>query len=472
MAIQFGTDGWRALIAEEYTFENVAKVLQAFCDLHESGREKGVWVGYDRRFQSRKFAETAAEVLLGNGFKVSLSKDFCPTPCISWLTKEKQGLAGVVITASHNPAAWNGVKFKEGYGGSASPELTAKIEERIRHNDLNDRSPQRLALAEGERKGLLGSFDPHGAYLKQLAKLVDIPRIKRAKLKIVADPIFGAGSGYFAALLGRQVTEIRGEENPGFGGVNPEPIAKNLELAAQTVRKLKAQIGLATDGDADRIGAIDEKGRFVDSHHIFALILRHLVQVKKWKGDVIRTVSTSNMITRLAKKFGLGLTETPIGFKYICQEFLRCSPLMGGEESGGIGIAKHVYERDGVLSGLLLLEILAYHKKPFSKILAELQKEVGPLLFLREDLHLPLEQIRLAKEQMQGGTLPDFGKRVLRGKNFRDGFKFEFADDSWLLVRPSGTEPLLRVYAEAPSEAQAKALIGTTKKFLASLDGR
>jgi len=470
MAIQFGTDGWRAVIGEEYTFANVAKVLQAFCDLNGSERDKGVWVGYDRRFQSRKFAETAVEVLLGNGFKVALSKDFCPTPCISWMTKDKQGLAGVVITASHNPAAWNGVKFKEGYGGSASPELTSKIEERIVRNDLDDRSPQRLSIEAGERKGLLTHFDPHGAYLKQLARLVDIPRIRRAKLKIVADPIFGAGSGYFAALLGKQVTEIRGEENPAFGSVNPEPIAKNLEIAATTVRKTKAHIGLATDGDADRIGAIDEKGRFVDSHHIFALILRHLVQVKKWRGDVIRTVSTSNMVSRLAKKFDLRLIETPIGFKYICQEFLRGSPLMGGEESGGIGIAKHVFERDGLLSGLFLLEILAYHKKPFSKILAELQKEVGPLLFLREDLHLPVEKIRQAKERLEGGTLPDFGKRKLRGKNFRDGFKFEFSDDSWLLVRPSGTEPLLRVYAEAPSEAQAKALIGTTKKFLASLD--
>lgn len=466
MAIQFGTDGWRALIAEEYTFANVAKVLQAFCDLQREGREKGVYVGYDRRFQSRRFAETAAEVLLGNGFKVFLSEDFCPTPCISWMTKQREGLAGVVITASHNPAAWNGVKFKESYGGSASPDFTSQIEVRIAENDLDDRSPHRLALAAGEKKGLLEYFDPHGAYLKQLQKMVDLKLIQKAKLKVVVDPMHGAGCGYFSKLLGKQAIEIRGDDNPSFGGVNPEPIEKNLALAAAEVKKAKAHIGLATDGDADRIGAIDEKGRFVDSHHIFALILRHLSQVKKWKGDVIKTVSTTNMIRRLCERYGLKLVETPIGFKFICQEFRKSTPLMGGEESGGIGIAKHVYERDGILCGLLLLEILAHHKKPFSKILAELQKEAGPLLFSREDMHFPVERIQAIKESLRGGSEPAFGKLALRGKNFTDGFKFEFSDDSWLLIRPSGTEPLLRVYAEAPSAEKAKQLQRFARKFL------
>ena len=469
MEIKFGTDGWRAIIGEDYTFANVAKVLQAFCDLQAEARGRTVFVGYDRRFQSRAFADQAVRVLLGNGFKVELAKDFCPTPCISWMTKSREGLAGVVITASHNPFQWNGVKFKEGYGGSASPEFTARIEERIRRNDLDDRTPQELALEEGAKKGLLGTFDPHGAYLKQLKKLVNINLIRRAKLKVVADPIYGAGSGYFAALLGNQVFEIRGEANPGFGGVNPEPIEKNLQLAAETVRKRRAHIGLATDGDADRIGAIDEKGRFVDSHHIFALILRHLVQVKKWKGDVIKTVSTTNMITRLARQFNLKLTETPIGFKFICQEFLKSAPLMGGEESGGIGIARHVFERDGILCGLLLLEIVAHHKKPLSKIIAALQAEAGPLLFRRDDLHISLEAIARVKTALGTGDTPEFGKFRLRGKNFRDGFKFEFEDDSWLLIRPSGTEPLLRVYAEAPSEKKAADLLKLAKRFLMKL---
>jgi len=469
MEIKFGTDGWRAVIGEDYTFSNVAKVLQAFCDLQAAGREKTVFVGYDRRFQSRAFAERAVRVLLGNGFRVQLAKDFCPTPCISWMTKARGGLAGVVITASHNPFQWNGVKFKEGYGGSASPEFTAQVEERIRRNDLDGLTPRELSLEEGERSGLLGFFDPHGAYLGQLKKLVDLNRIRRAKLKIVADPIYGAGSGFFAKLLGKQVVEIRGEANPGFGGVNPEPIEKNLKLAAETVRRHKAHIGLATDGDADRIGAIDEKGRFVDSHHIFALILRHLVEVKKWKGAVIKTVSTTNMISRLARQYGLELIETPIGFKYICQEFLKTDPLMGGEESGGIGIARHVFERDGILCGLLLLEIVAHHRKPLSKIIAGLQAQAGPLRFQRDDLHIPLETIAGVKAALAAGETPDFGRLKLRGTNFRDGFKFEFEDDGWLLIRPSGTEPLLRVYAEAPSEKQALGLLKLARRFLQRL---
>ncbi|MCC7344156.1 MAG: phosphoglucomutase/phosphomannomutase family protein [Deltaproteobacteria bacterium] len=469
MEIKFGTDGWRAVIGEDYTFLNVAKVLQAFCDLQAAGRDKTVFVGYDRRFQSRAFAERAVRVLLGNGFKVQLAKDFCPTPCISWMTKARGGLAGVVITASHNPFQWNGVKFKEGYGGSASPEFTARVEERIRRNDLDGLTPRELSLKEGEKSGLLGFFDPHGAYLGQLKKLVDLNRIRRAKLKIVADPIYGAGSGFFAKLLGKQVVEIRGEANPGFGGVNPEPIEKNLKLAAETVRRHKAHIGLATDGDADRIGAIDEQGRFVDSHHIFALILRHLVEVKKWKGAVIKTVSTTNMISRLARQYGLELVETPIGFKYICQEFLKTNPLMGGEESGGIGIARHVFERDGILCGLLLLEIVAHHRKPLSKIIAGLQAQAGPLRFQRDDLHIPLETIAGVKAALAAGETPDFGRLKLRGTNFRDGFKFEFEDDGWLLIRPSGTEPLLRVYAEAPSEKQALGLLKLARRFLQRL---
>ncbi len=469
MEIKFGTDGWRAVIGEDYTFANVAKVLQAFCDLQAAGRDKTVFVGYDRRFQSRAFAERAVRVLLGNGFKVQLAKDFCPTPCISWMTKARGGLAGVVITASHNPFQWNGVKFKEGYGGSASPEFTARVEDRIRRNDLDGLTPRELSLEEGEKSGLLGFFDPHGAYLGQLKKLVDLNRIRRAKLKIVADPIYGAGSGFFAKLLGKQVVEIRGEANPGFGGVNPEPIEKNLKLAAETVRRHKAHIGLATDGDADRIGAIDEKGRFVDSHHIFALILRHLVEVKKWKGAVIKTVSTTNMISRLARQYGLELIETPIGFKYICQEFLRTDPLMGGEESGGIGIARHVFERDGILCGLLLLEIVAHHRKPLSKIIAGLQAQAGPLRFQRDDLHIPLDAIARVKAALAAGETPAFGKLKLRGTNFRDGFKFEFEDDGWLLIRPSGTEPLLRVYAEAPSEKQALGLLKLARRFLQRL---
>lgn len=469
MAIKFGTDGWRAIIGEEFTYENVRKVIQAFCDLNKRFRAQGVIIGYDRRFSGKLFTEAATEVLLGNGFKVLLSEDFCPTPCISWMTKKKKALAGIVITASHNPFQWNGVKFKESYGGSASPEYTGKIEAQIKKNDRAKVEPKRITLEKGKQKKLLKYFHPHGEYLGQLKKMVDLPKIRRSKIKAVVDPIYGAGCGFFTKLLGSQVIEVRGDENPTFGGVNPEPIGPNLELAMKAVKKHRAQIGLATDGDADRIGAIDEKGGFVNSHQIFSLILKHLITVKKWKGDVIKTVSTTQMIDRLGKKYGSKVIETPIGFKFICQEFRKTKPLMGGEESGGIGFAKHVYERDGILSGLFLLEILAHHKKPLSKIIDELQKECGPFYFRRDDIHLPKKKIEKLKARMANGVAPVFAPLKLKKKNFRDGYKFLLSDDSWLLIRPSGTEPLLRVYAEASSNKKTNQLITAGKKMIQGL---
>lgn len=464
MSIKFGTDGWRAIIGQDYTYENVGKVLQAFCDVYRLSRGQWVVVGYDRRFCSSLFAETAVQVLLGNGFKVFFSKQFCPTPCISWMTQQKKAVAGVMITASHNPYQWNGIKFKENYGGSASLALTEKIEEKIRKNKQGLQKIKKMSLEEGIKKSYLKFFDPHREYLQSMFRLIDIKKIQRAKLRIVVDPMHGAASSFFSSLL-HEVIEIRGEENPSFGGVNPEPIEKNLKSAVERVLQLNADIGLATDGDADRIGAIDEKGGFIDSHHIFALLLRHLVVHKGWRGDVIKTVSTTRMIDVLAKRYGLNVIETPIGFKYICQEFCKTDPLIGGEESGGIGIAKHVYERDGILSGLLLLEILALYRKPFSKILEELREECGAFFFRREDLVLSVERIQKIQRLLHDGEQPNFGRLRVKKKSFTDGFKFEFEDESWLLIRPSGTEPLLRVYAEARSVARVKKLLKTAIKF-------
>lgn len=459
MGIQFGTDGWRAIIGDEYTYDNVRGVLQAFCDIKKSSKNKLVLLGYDRRFSGRLFAQAAAEVLLGNGFKVLLSEDFCPTPCISWMTQAKKALAGVVITASHNPFQWNGVKFKEEDGGSASPEYTTPIEHQFQKNEKKGRKTLRLSLEEGQKKKCLRYFDPNREYVSQLKRMVNLPLIRRAKLKIVVDPMHGAGSGFFKKVLGNEILEIRGEENPSFGGVNPEPIEKNLQLCRETVLKNRAQVALATDGDADRIGAMDEKGRFVTSHQIFSLILRHLVTVRKMKGDVIKTVSTTQMIERLGERYGFKVIETPIGFKHICQKFRQTHALMGGEESGGIAFAKHVNERDGILSGLLLLEVMAYYKKPLSKIIDGLQKEAGPLYFRRDDLHLDQTTIQKVKKKLAKGTDPKIPSFKFREMGLKDGFKYYFEDGSWLLIRPSGTEPLLRIYAESTTPPKTNRLI-------------
>ncbi len=469
MSIKFGTDGWRAVIGEEFTYENVRKVIQAFCDLNQGHRSPQVVLGYDRRFSGKQFAQDAAQVLLGNGFKVLFSESFCPTPCISWMTQHQKAVAGIVITASHNPFQWNGVKFKEGDGGSASPEYTSKIEAQIIKNDSEKRVSKKISLEEGDRKGLLKYFDPHGEYLRQLARFVDLAKIRKTKFKIVADPIYGAGSGFFLKLLGKRVIEIRSEENPSFGGVHPEPIEKNLGLAAKAVLKNRAGVGLATDGDADRIAAFDEKGNYVSSHQIFALILRHFVTVRRWEGDVIKTVSATDMVDRLGEKFGLNIIETPIGFKHICQEFRKRNVLIGGEESGGIGIPRHVAERDGILCGLLLLEIMAHHKKPLSKIIRSLQKEFGPLYFQREDLHLPPAVMDRVRSLLGEKDVTDFGTPQVVKKNFRDGFKYHFVDGSWLLIRPSGTEPLLRIYAEAPSVKKTRRLIQVGKELIKNI---
>ncbi len=465
MTIKFGTDGWRAIIGADYTYENVAKVLQAFCDLHHTNSNKLIVVGYDRRFCSKQFAEEATQVLLGNGFQVLLSQQFCPTPCVSWMTQHRKALAGVVITASHNPYQWNGVKFKESDGGSASPDYTNRIEREILLNDQRQQPPKKKSLEEGIREGRLEFFDPHLDYLKQLRRMVNIPLIRRAKLKILMDPLYGSGSHFISKLLGPMVKEVRTEENPGFGGVNPEPIESNLKSSMQEVVRSRSHVGLATDGDADRIGAIDEKGRFVSSQQVFTLILRHLLTVKKWKGVVIKTVSATQMVDRLAAQYGFEVRETPIGFKHICGEFRCGDVLMGGEESGGIGITKHVNERDGLFCGLLLLEMLATLRKPFSKILDELQKELGPFHYRRQDLHLPVERIQIVKEKLRQGEDPTFPGFSLRSKNLKDGFKFLFSDDSWLLIRPSGTEPLLRIYAEATSLKKVQQLLSIGKTF-------
>ena len=478
--IKFGTDGWRAIIGEEFTFDNVAKVAQAYADvisssppsplLHHAGEgwpKAGVRIpiGFDRRFLSEEFAKTVATVLAANGLAASLSKTYCPTPCISLTAKTTNAPGGVMIPASHNPYQWNGVKFKEGYGGSASPAFTAKVEAAIQADIKNGTSPKKIPFEEGVQQGLIGSFDPLTEYVQALRSQIDLGVIKKADWKIAYDPLFGAGAGYLEKVLETPVREIHQESNPGFRGLNPEPIDKNLSALMHLVRDKKFDVGLATDGDADRIGAVDERSNFVNSHQIFALILNHLIE-KGLRGDVVKTVSTTRMIDIIAARHNLKVHETPIGFKHICAKFLEITPLMGGEESGGIGIPSHVYERDGLLCALLLLEVMAVKKKRLGEILADLTKEIGPFHFRRDDVHLSIEDLARLRE---GGSKlnPDrVGGLKVREINRLDGTKFLLEDESWLLLRVSGTEPLVRIYAEASSPEKTHRLIEEGRALL------
>ncbi len=480
-SIKFGTDGWRAIIGEEFNLENVERVVQAYADVTSppSG-VRSVYIGHDRRRLSRDAAERAAKVLAANGFTVYLSKDYCPTPCISVMVKlhhamggiggredslprlkPSSGFAGdgestgVVITASHNPAAWNGVKFKESYGGSASPEFTAKIEKRLAAGV----SVKKTGGAE------ILSFDPHDAYVKALRERIDTTAIAKSNWKIAYDPLFGAGAGFLEKVLERPVHEIHGEANPSFGGLNPEPIDKNLGELMALVPREKFDVGLATDGDADRIGAVDETGRFVTPHQIYALILNHLIE-RGERGDVVKTVSTTSMIDRIAAKHGLKVHETPIGFKHICGKFLETTPLIGGEESGGIGIPSHVYERDGLLCGLMLLEIMSVKKERLGELLKHLEREIGPFHFVREDVHLSEDERKKVVDRLAAQPVSSLAGAKVKEVNRLDGTKYLLEDGSWLLLRPSGTEPLVRIYAEASSPESARRLAAEGRRIL------
>jgi phosphomannomutase len=458
--IQFGTDGWRGVIADTFTFENLSLVAQATMDyMHKEGlADRGLVVGYDRRFLSREFAERVACIAAGNGIRVWLSEGYAPTPAVSWAVHERGAGAGVMITASHNPPRYNGFKVKESFGGSARPTTTKVLESMVAANIASSRPVATITLAEALESGLLQLIDAAAPYLKQLASYVDLELIRGAGIKAVVDPMYGAGCG-FLPLLVPGITEIHGSENPSFGGHPPEPIAEHLAELSKLVSSGEYQVGLALDGDADRIGAVDERGEFFSSHRIFTVLLRHLYERKGMRGGVVKTVSTTRMIDLLAAKFALTVYETPIGFKHICELMLEHDILMGGEESGGLGVKGHIPERDGILMALLLLEAMAMSGKGLRALLEETMDEIGHFHYTRIDL--PIEN-SVKKELVQrlatGGVADIAGYQVVQ-VNFSDGFKYIFADGSWLLIRPSGTEPVLRLYSEANDPAKVAALL-------------
>ncbi|MBE2183188.1 MAG: phosphoglucomutase/phosphomannomutase family protein [Anaerolineae bacterium] len=465
--IRFGTDGWRAVIAEDFTFENLRLISQSVAhfvlDNHQGSDPAQVVVGYDTRFLSDRFAMETARVLAANGIMTWLTRSDAPTPAISYNVKEKGADAGVVITASHNPPRYNGFKLKANYGGSAVAEDCAAVEAHLEKLQLEKRPVKLIDYDQAVEDNLIRRFDPAWAYYEHLGTLVDLDCISSGELKVVSDAMWGAGRGAFLGILSRtrtSVTEIRGALNPGFGGIHPEPIIRNLNELVAAVQREQADVGLATDGDADRIGAIDARGKFVDPHHIMALALRYLVEVKNQRGAVVKTVSTTTMIDSIAAKHGLALHETPVGFNHIADLMMRDDVLIGGEESGGISIRHHIPEGDGILMGLLLLEIMAYYRAPLHEIIEDMQAQHGPAHYGRIDARLA--NIRPKKEMVQ--RLTEQAPAMLAGEAIAsvstlDGVKYHFADHSWLLIRPSGTEPVLRVYAEARSPEMVKQLL-------------
>lgn len=469
MDIRFGTDGWRGIIAEDFTVARVRQVTLALAEhIKEHDKPGHVVVGYDRRFGSERFARAAAEVLAGEGLRVRFSVRFAPTPAISLAVKQSVAAAGLVITASHNPAAWNGFKVKETFGGSAREEVTKDIELRAKRILGDGVEPLTPAFDDCVRDGRIEMFDPLDAYNARMRELIDFKKIGASKLTAVVDPMHGAGSGVLTRLLketGFPVKEIRGDENPSFGGVSPEPIRPNLGSLIARVKKDKFKMGLALDGDADRVGAVDERGRFFDTHRIFACVLRHLIEYRGMSGSIVKTVSSSVMIERLAMKYDRQLYETRIGFKWIAEKMLAGGVLMGGEESGGLGYSFHLPERDGVLSALLLLEACATEGLSPARLLQTVFAEVGVWHYDRVDVQLPPDT-RFRTDRV-AEALPDaLAGRKIVGKNERDGLKILLEGGSWLLLRPSGTEPVLRIYAEAETVDAVRQLLDHGRRFV------
>jgi phosphomannomutase len=461
--IKFGTDGWRAVIAREFTFDNVLICAQALADYMKSAKlaEKGIVIGYDTRFASEDFAAAAAGVMAGNSIKCYLSPKTIPTPEVSFGVTVKKAGAGVVITSSHNPAIYNGFKIKSADGASAPAEMINAVEENI---EKIFQSPQvkSLPLETALKENLVEYFDFDDLYLQRMSEFVDIQRIKKSGFKIVFDAMFGAGSGYLTRLLGGgniAVIEINGERNPAFPGINPEPIKQNLECLAETVMEAGADVGLAMDGDADRIGIIDENGRFITQLEVYALLALYLLEVKKQRGPIVKTVTATNMLYRLGELYDVPVIETPVGFKYVAPVMLKENALIGGEESGGYGFRGHVPERDALLAGLYFLDFMVSTGKSPSELLEYLFSKVGPHFYNRRDFHFPAEKRQEIIDRISRANPGMIGNTKVVHFDTTDGFRFSMEDKSWLLIRFSGTEPLIRIYAESDSMERVEQIL-------------
>ena len=456
--IQFGTDGWRARIGEDFNFENVRRVAGAVADyVSEEGEpERGLLVGYDMRFLSPEAAEVAAEAVAERGVPVTLADRPTPTPAVSFDVLARKSAGALMVTASHNPYRWNGVKFKAPYGGSASPSIIKRIEHHLDRLDSGQGPGKRIRRAQHHVDDLVTP------YLDRLKSTINLDAIRASGLRFVIDPMFGAGRGVIARLFDEArvpYREIHGEHNPLFPGMNPEPIEPHVAALQREVSQEGYDGGFATDGDADRLGAVDSDGSFIDSHKIFSILLLHLAEDLKLSGEVVKTFSTTRMVDHLARKFGLPLTVTPIGFKYICELMLTRDILIGGEESGGIAIKGNPPERDGILNSLLLAEVMARRGRSLGELVSELEREFGPHAYSRIDLEVGRPAIMRLLERIRHHKFHHLDGLEIVSSQSLDGYKMIFGPTTWLLVRPSGTENLMRFYAEAPSREQVERLL-------------
>ncbi len=472
--VKFGTDGWRGIIAEDFTFANLRVAASAIANyiLTQEDPARGICIGYDTRFGSPAFAQAAAEVVASAGIPVRLASGITPTPALSLAVRDSGSAGGIMITSSHNPFQWNGVKFKASYGGSGKPSMIAAIESHLGK-----------PLAHASVAGKIERVDFLPAYIEKIAGFVDLEKIAASGFKLAIDSMYGAGGGILAGIFARvhvPCVEIHREPNPLFPGINPEPILPHLRELQQVVVEQHCQAGFATDGDADRIGAADENGNMVDSHKIFSILLRWLIERKQWPGEVVRTFNTTRMVDRICARHGRKLHETGIGFKYICDLMLAREILMGGEESGGIGIARHLPERDGLLNALMLANVMADENKSLGELVADLQREYGEHHYDRIDLHISDDIKNGAIARARAGVKSFAGMEVDRVETL-DGMKFFLrnpeadakpnAAESWLLLRASGTEPLLRIYAESCSPEAVQRLLQAGREFTLQSSG-
>jgi phosphomannomutase len=462
--IRFGTDGWRAVVADDFTYANVRAVAQGVA-AYLGNEPRPVVIGHDSRYCAEMFAREVARVLVANGLQVVLLDRVTPTPAVSWTITQQHAAGGVVVTASHNSAEFNGIKYKPDFGGSAPPEIVAEIE---RHAAAAlENGVTEMTHEEAVATGRLQTLDPLPDFFVQLGRMVDLDALRAHGLRVLHEAMYGAGAGLIArALEGGKTTveELHGERNPGFGGMHPEPIDRYMPEAMERMRSGAFDLGIANDGDADRVGIIDETGRYINQLQVMSLFAMYLLEKRGLRGDIVRSVTTSGMLDLLGKRFGVTVHEMPVGFKYIGTKMMETDAILGGEESGGYAFRGHIPERDGILSGLMTASMIVDYGMPLSAILAHLEELVGPHAYDRHDIRFPREGYEERKEQIyarmqQNEPTELAGSKVIRSRT-DDGFKFYLDDGSWVLMRMSGTEPLMRIYAEATTGERVEQLIG------------